>query len=1232
MRTKTTSNFLVSINRFLLLILILISESVFSQQLQMSDFVLFSGNASVGNCTPPASPGLGTFIGNGSCITCGSTGSYVLVKTTGTIAATGNIHSNGRVELSTNNAITGKITAANSSASISNVLQVGNGANLVGNIDVNGKISIGTGSVTGVVTHPVGTAYSGPVPTGGEILGVPLLPTLPGLPAITNFPAAGTTNITGSQTITPGSYKNLTLSSNKTLTFSGPGVYVFNSIKNSGTPFNKFVFDFQNTATGNFYIYVHGNVSLNKLNVDLINGGDASRIFAETHGNGVGSSNGTFAWEQANGVNGNRKSEWFGTVWAPYAGIQFGSTSSSSTLTGALWSGTQVNVRNNVTIICSTYGGCVSNSNAGSNKQLTCSINSVQLNGSSSTTNAQYSWTTLGNAHIVSGALTQNPIVDAAGKYVLTVTNPVGGCTAKDTVDVIFIPCIIPDLEAPDSGKVRNFIGSELFMLFSNPAGGASAKNLRISGDSVWIEVIALQNQYNTLFSLLQTPNYGMTDFIDNGPNTLIISGKYKIANLLKLDSLPLLIDYVRPLFPPVSKTALVDSGATYTRGDISIEGDLARGGFDVNGKGYKVGVISNSYNTILGNPALTNVQNGDLPGIGNITYPKPVKVLREYPFGQSSDEGRAMLQIVHDVAPGAALSFHTGFISAGNFAQGIKLLQQDTCDAIVDDVTYITEPYFEDGVVAKAVDLVASQGVSYFSAAGNFGNKSYQSTFSTAAAPAGITGVAHDFGGGDILQEVLLTPGSYTIVLQWADSIYSLGQSQTGTKNDLDIYLTNNNGTTLFGFNRNNIGGDPLEVLSFNVTQNTSSNIMIIRAAGTDNVLLKYVVFRGELIINEYNSGTSTIVGQANAEGAMAVGAVGYTQTPAFGITPPVIRYYSSVGGTPVNGVLRNKPDFAGPDGVNTTVELGSGNPDGDLFPNFLGTSAAAPHIAGAAALILEAKAKFLNQGITPAEMRTLLQSTSVEMLTAGLDSASGSGLVQVDEAIKTFASPKPVALNLSVPAGVTPGTQPFTVTVEGKYFTPQSVVYFRGVPLTTTPISSSLLTAEIDTFIGNPPIQVYNPPITLNNDGGFSDTIFFFNPVKQNVSIIADNKSKKFGEMLPQFTISVFVDGVPLDSTGLTTSDLGLDSILYTTTATSMSNTGIYIITASALFDSLNPIASFDLELCSVAKRYSARFEGENPAIVLIAVISFLSSLVLGFDKVRRFHTEFELTQLFG
>ena len=71
-----------------------------------------------------------------------------------------------------------------------------------------------------------------------------------------------------------------------------------------------------------------------------------------------------------------------------------------------------------------------------------------------------------------------------------------------------------------------------------------------------------------------------------------------------------------------------------------------------------------------------------------------PVEVILEYPYGTRTDEGRAMLQIIHDIAPKASLAFRTGFINATDFADGIRELEKAGCDIIVDDITYITQPF----------------------------------------------------------------------------------------------------------------------------------------------------------------------------------------------------------------------------------------------------------------------------------------------------------------------------------------------------------------------------------------------------------------------------------------------------------------------------------------------------------------------------------------------------------
>jgi subtilisin family serine protease len=276
-------------------------------------------------------------------------------------------------------------------------------------------------------------------------------------------------------------------------------------------------------------------------------------------------------------------------------------------------------------------------------------------------------------------------------------------------------------------------------------------------------------------------------------------------------------------------------------------------------------------------------------------------------------------------------------------------------------------------------VNEVSSQGVAYFTSAGNFADKSYQAAFNGTTAPAGMTGTAHNFGGGDIFQSVTLRPGVYTIVLQWQDGFYSLGQ--TGTQNDLDIYLTNDGGATVYGFNRDNFGGDPLEILPITVTATTTTNIMIVRARGSGLLSLKYVIFRGDGLINEYHTGASTVVGHANAPGAITIGAVRYINTPAFGVNPPVLETFSSIGGTPLNGVVVNKPDFTAPDGVNTSVSFGSPDIDGDGNPNFFGTSAAAPHAAAVAALIMQARKRYWNESLTGEQIRQLLKNTAKDM-----------------------------------------------------------------------------------------------------------------------------------------------------------------------------------------------------------------------------------------------------------
>jgi hypothetical protein len=724
---------------------------------------------------------------------------------------------------------------------------------------------------------------------------------------------------------------------------------------------------------------------------------------------------------------------------------------------------------------------------------------------------------------------------------------------------------IFPYYPPPGGGKTPTPVGPELTSLYEryvqDSANVFTDDIYQIFDGHVLIEIVAEKEYINQLRETLATEEYGFKDEIANVPGTPIITGLYPIVNLLNLNNLDAWIRFVRPVYLPLSNAGLVT-----TQGDLSQRSDFARQRFHIDGTGVKVGVMSDSYNTRIGNEAATDVLNDDLP--------VDVDVVGEYPFGSRSDEGRAMMQIIHDVAPGADLAFRTGFVSPGDLALGIGELKDAGCDIIVDDITYITEPYFVDGRVAQAVDAATAEGVSYFSSAGNFGSRSYQKAFNPTTAPAGFTGSAHNFGGGDVLQRIALTEGVYTIVMQWVDDIYTLGSSTAGTQNDLDIYILDDSGNVLFGFNRNNIGGDPIEVLPFTVVGgNAMANLLITKTAGTQNPLIKYIVFRGDMMIAEFNTNSSTIIAQANANGAMAVGAVLYSNTPRFGVNPPTIASFSSTGGTPVNGVVRNKPDFTAPNGGNTTVPLGGVNIDGDPYPNFFGTSASAPHAAGSAALLHHARSKFFSENMNPATTRTLMRSTALDMGTAGFDNSSGYGFIQTDAAIATFAAPSPFITKFILPGGAVPGLSSFKVIVEGQYLNSQSIIYLRGVPLATRLVNVNQVEATIPAFTGNPPLQVYNPPVTPSGlDGGFSNSLYFYPRIK--ITVTADNKSKSYGEAVPELTATISTTASSL--AGI------IAPVELETPATNISNVGNYIIKPHT--DFLDSIAGEFYELILV------------------------------------------------
>ncbi len=507
-----------------------------------------------------------------------------------------------------------------------------------------------------------------------------------------------------------------------------------------------------------------------------------------------------------------------------------------------------------------------------------------------------------------------------------------------------------------------------------------------------------------------------------------IVSGLLPLAKVdaaLALDSLRSLTASPRPI---------QHAGSITSQGDAALRADLARSTYAVDGSGVTVGVVSDSFDAQGG--AATDFQTGDLPATGVTVLNGESVLCGTLIF--CVDEGRAMLQIIHDVAPGADLVFHTGIDGIAAYASAIDALVNAGADVIVDDLLIINEPMFQDGIVAQAVDAAVAAGVSYFAAAGNSGRNGMELSFDDSGEelcieffePEGdcdplfeLVGTMHDFDPGPGVDNYLgiTVPlnSRVTIAMQW-DQPYG----GTGPETDHDIVLLDATGETYYTIaaNDNLVLGEGWEALQFDnsefISQETEFGVAItydgVDSAGPPAALLRLVIFGDDVTVNEYATSSGTVYGHANAAGAEAVGAAFFRDTPENGVTPPILQPYSSAGGVPIlfdvdgnrlaQPVLRQKPGIVGVDGVNTTFFFDDSDGD-DGIDDFFGTSAAAPHAAGVAALLLQAV-----PGAAPGDLVAALRTSAIDMGASGVDADSGYGLIRADMALAALLDPAPV------------------------------------------------------------------------------------------------------------------------------------------------------------------------------------------------------------------------------
>ncbi|WP_158637945.1 M10 family metallopeptidase C-terminal domain-containing protein [Sphingomonas ginsenosidivorax] len=451
--------------------------------------------------------------------------------------------------------------------------------------------------------------------------------------------------------------------------------------------------------------------------------------------------------------------------------------------------------------------------------------------------------------------------------------------------------------------------------------------------------------------------------------------------------------------------------GLVTTQADSGMYADVARSTYGVDGSGIRVGVLSDSFNRENSRDSMQqNIASNDLP--------TDTRILQDAATG--SDEGRAMAQLVHDLAPGSAIDFATAFNGQASFANNIVRLAAAGDKVIVDDVSYFAELTYQNGIIAQAVNEVASQGVAYFSSAGNDGKEGYQGAWVSGATQTlnGQSYTLMQFAPGQDYINVRVA-ASQTFILQWDQPGSSAGGP--GATSDLDIFLTNADGTTIrAGAIANNIGGDPVEVFRFTATGATVGSTLQLRvglrsgaAPGEIRLIASGNGAAVDLENPASNTNEGTLYGHHAVEGGMGIGATSFARTPLAGFNPPVAESFSSRGTQKIlyddTGARLAAPQYYGVavtavDGGNTTFFSSDSAADPDSFPNFFGTSAAAPDAAAVAALMLQA-----NPNLNGRDIRALMQSTALDMDDAataafdtGYDVKTGSGFVLADKAVQ--------------------------------------------------------------------------------------------------------------------------------------------------------------------------------------------------------------------------------------
>lgn len=441
-----------------------------------------------------------------------------------------------------------------------------------------------------------------------------------------------------------------------------------------------------------------------------------------------------------------------------------------------------------------------------------------------------------------------------------------------------------------------------------------------------------------------------------------------------------------------------------------------------VTGAGVTVGVISD------GVDSLADAQDRE-------ELPDVTVLLND----EGGDEGTAMLEVIHDMAPDAALMFHTHGGSVVGHIDAYDNLFMSGADVIADDITWHHQPIFQQGAIAATRQATAAAGIPVHSSAGNAGNKhaARVPAVGTGSGPDGIedgfTGCDYDptnvvaiAPGGDTTFDMIVGP-DVRITLQWSEPRAIFPTAGAGGFTDLDLYLMDATGTECLAMSANYQGGgtgDTLEYIlteDFPIPDNTHVKVVVnlynSEGAVAPPTLDLHWWGSGEYDALDATTRASSVPGDKNYTGfAYAVGAVyvANAQLEAFSSAGPVEIMSTTVcpGGVyPCDAGIAGASatyqgvDFLGADGVSISGAGGFGYDfiacpavdEGDCL--FFGTSAAAPHTAACDTLLRSLPS--FGVMAPPAATRERLVATAIDYGAPGEDSIFGAGLLDCFAAI---------------------------------------------------------------------------------------------------------------------------------------------------------------------------------------------------------------------------------------